>query len=168
MAQWLMDEDNERINQLQTQAKYLINFLQTELQSGVEQFTSETSSSLSSSQQKDSIKSMTDEDLEQLQSELEEKLQKVKEEKERRFQTRAYCIICKSNIKNIGILGCNHLDLCQQCESKSSSKQCPRCMKHYQKIVVIKRWTFVHLQSKLCEQFLIYNDLLIYHEYTLD
>lgn len=82
---------------------------------------------------------MNDSELEDLEDELKEKLQKIKEERESRYINEAYCVICKINPKNVGILKCKHLDLCADCESKLSSKRCPRCSTNYNKIIIIKR-----------------------------
>ena len=85
------------------------------------------------------INEMNDSELEDLQDELEERLQKIKQERQTRYINQAYCVICKINPKNVGILKCKHLDLCAECESKLSSKKCPRCSTNYNKIIIIKR-----------------------------
>ena len=47
------------------------------------------------------------------------------------------CRICYVNRKNIVILGCNHLDICDKCEVKWDKKKCLRCQKPYTNVFKI-------------------------------
>jgi len=55
---------------------------------------------------------------------------------QRVMDTKMCCIVCLRRKKNVVILGCNHLVLCEECEQKASPKHCPQCKKPY--IHVIK------------------------------
>ena len=122
----------------------LIHFLSSEVQSqkiDEEEEEEEDIQSVDEDEEGEDIKSMSYEKLQEYESELEGKLQKVREEKDMRYQREVLCVICQINVKNVCILGCNHLDLCEKCEAANCNitKYCLTCFKPYQKIVVIKR-----------------------------
>ena len=133
-----MDEDEWK-KKTQKLTQQLIEFLTNELQSSSSIIINELESSSVDEEGGDDIRSMSYTQLQEYESELEEKLQKVREEKDMRYQKKAHCVICKINLKNVCILGCNHLDLCQECEECCISKCCQTCLKPYQKILIIKR-----------------------------
>ena len=122
----------------------IIQFLSSEVQSQKidEDYVEEEEEDIQSvDEEGEDIKLMNYEQLQEYESELEEKLQKVREEKDMRYQKDVLCALCQINVKNVCILGCNHLDLCQKCEAANCNikKYCLTCFKPYQKIVVIKR-----------------------------
>jgi len=85
------------------------------------------------------VTSMHDDELDEMQYKLEEKLEEVRQIKSQRYKQKVYCSMCQINVKNVVILGCNHLNFCRDCESRNKSKQCPRCLKPYTKIKIINR-----------------------------
>ena len=78
--------------------------------------------------------------LDELQTIYEQRLQKIKDIKAQRYQNEVYCVYCGKKEKNVVIAGCNHMDLCQQCESQQKEKKCPRCGKEYKssQVTIIK------------------------------
>ncbi len=68
-------------------------------------------------------------------TELQNNIKSIKEAKERLLDDKLRCIACLKNQKNIVIQGCNHFDLCDECESKLSQKTCPRCQASYNNII---------------------------------
>eukprot|EP01084_Bolivina_argentea_P264331 447721_1 len=73
------------------------------------------------------IDSFSEKKLNELESTYENKMKLIKEAKERLIENKVKCIACLTNPKNIVIEGCNHFDLCDECESKLEKKICPRC-----------------------------------------
>ena len=119
-------------------AKALIKFLQTECNIKAK-ISLEMQQSQPTFNETINLKSLDDEQLTELEIKLEENLQEIRQEKMKRYINNAFCIVCKKNIRNIAIMECKHLDLCDKCESKAYPKKCPRCNKDYTTIVRIKR-----------------------------
>ena len=120
-------------------AEALIKFLQTECNVKAKITLEMQQQSEPIFNEKINIKSLDDEQLTELEIKLEENLQDIRQEKMKRYINNAFCIVCKKNIRNIAIMECKHLDLCDKCESKAYPKKCPRCNKDYTTIVRIKR-----------------------------
>eukprot|EP01083_Nonionella_stella_P167976 565884_1 len=69
---------------------------------------------------------------------LQSQITKIKKAKERLLENKLYCIACLEKQKNIVIEGCNHLDLCHQCEQKLQPKICPRCQVPFTNVIKLK------------------------------
>eukprot|EP01083_Nonionella_stella_P271479 919894_1 len=69
-----------------------------------------------------------------LESTLQNAMSRIRKERTRLIERRFSCIVCLERPKNILIDGCNHVILCQQCESKLHPKICPMCKATYRSI----------------------------------
>lgn len=82
---------------------------------------------------------MSDNELQEFKQDLEDTLDKIKSFRKEKFEKEYFCSFCKKEPKNIGIVGCFHLDLCESCEKKLVVKKCPRCLKPYDEIIKVSR-----------------------------
>eukprot|EP01083_Nonionella_stella_P140270 429757_1 len=73
-------------------------------------------------------------ELMKLESTLQNAMSRIRKERTRLLERRFSCIVCLERPKNILIDGCNHVILCQQCESKLHPKICPMCKAAYSSI----------------------------------
>ncbi len=90
----------------------------------------------------DNVDTLNEEELNELEARIQNKIgdlqgniKSIKEAKERLLDDKLRCIACLKNQKNVVIQGCNHFDLCHECEAKLPQKTCPRCQASYDNII---------------------------------
>eukprot|EP01084_Bolivina_argentea_P041050 75748_1 len=84
------------------------------------------------------IDSMNEQQLDELENKLECRIKLIKEAKKKLIENQFYCIICLENKKNIIIHGCNHFDICDQCEVRLEPKICPRCQIAFTNVIKVR------------------------------
>merc|ERR1712096_397438 len=62
---------------------------------------------------------------------------KLKTARARKLERKYNCVVCLETPKNMLIMGCNHVALCQGCEAKLETKVCPLCQKAYKKVLKV-------------------------------
>ena len=87
--------------------------------------------------QQKQVQDMTEEELSIYEKKLVKRLNYVHIYQQKLSDQKTKCIICKVNEKNVVLKGCNHLDLCDDCELKSSTNLCPTCFTEYDEIFII-------------------------------
>ena len=82
---------------------------------------------------------LDEEELNELELKLQDKyqsnLQVIREARELLMDNKLRCSVCLTNQKNIVIQGCNHLELCDECEGQLERKICPRCDKIFKDVI---------------------------------
>ena len=81
------------------------------------------------------IDGLNEEKLNELESKMMHNMKIIKERRERLMDDKLRCIICLENAKNIVILGCNHFDICNECEMNLQPKVCPRCQNTFTNVI---------------------------------
>eukprot|EP01083_Nonionella_stella_P135522 412243_1 len=84
------------------------------------------------------VDGLTEEQLDELEIKMQNNIKKIREAKDRLLEVKTRCIACLSNHKNIVIEGCNHFDLCDECEQKLDPKLCPRCQLPFEHVIKLK------------------------------
>ena len=92
----------------------------------------------------DNIDALNQDELDELETALQNKINELKSGIESEIKAREdwiddnlNCIFCSENRKNIIIEGCNHVDICDECESKLERKNCPRCGEPFKNVLKI-------------------------------
>jgi len=81
------------------------------------------------------IKAMDFEDLSSAKSKLQSTLKLIENAEKSLIERTLKCIICRHRQKNVYFVdGCDHVIVCDECESKMMTKQCPTCRKQYRQI----------------------------------
>ena len=60
---------------------------------------------------------------------------KIKQARDKLLENKYLCIACCTNDKNVNFNGCNHVCLCDKCETKLLQKLCPICRHPYTKTI---------------------------------
>ena len=85
------------------------------------------------------IETLDEEQLNELEIKLQERhqenLKRIRDARDKLKDDKMRCMVCLKNQKDIVIQGCNHFDLCNDCESKLDEKACPRCNQAYTDII---------------------------------
>merc|ERR1712228_870992 len=78
------------------------------------------------------IKAMSLEELSKTKDRLLSKIKLVENAERLLMDNTLKCVICKENNKNISFMdGCDHVAVCNECESKMTNKCCPICRVRY-------------------------------------
>eukprot|EP01083_Nonionella_stella_P056546 148840_1 len=72
--------------------------------------------------------------LSELESKLQNGLSRLQKARNALLDRKFNCVVCLDAPKNILTNGCNHIVLCQACETKLVAKICPMCQKPYQTV----------------------------------
>ena len=76
--------------------------------------------------------------LDDLEMKLQESVRSVQHERERKLEDEYKCRVCLDHRKNVYFVdGCDHVEICGECESTTEIKQCPRCATPYSKCKVL-------------------------------
>ena len=76
--------------------------------------------------------------LTELKQTMQDKIKLIEEAEKRLMENITKCIVCLDNDKCISFDGCEHIALCQECESGIIDKKCPICRTQYSNIKKIK------------------------------
>jgi len=77
------------------------------------------------------------EHINEIEAELDKATLKVKRTRQRMLERKFNCVACLEAPKNMLIMGCRHVVLCQACEGKMQTKVCPLCQKPYKKVMKV-------------------------------
>ena len=84
------------------------------------------------------LKTLTFDELDVLETKLLSAMTRIQSARQEMVENKLCCIVCFENPKNVVLQACGHLDLCQECHAKLSSKVCPRCQAPFDRVTVVK------------------------------
>ena len=83
------------------------------------------------------VEDMTKKELKIYEKKLLKRLKYVHIHQQKLSDQKMKCIICKQRDKNVILNGCNHLDICSECEKRLAANLCPSCFTEYDEAFVI-------------------------------